>query len=86
VLDEGSSVHISTWPTFDPALAAEDTVTLVIQVDGKVRDRIEVAADIGEDEALSRARASEGVRAALGDRTVTREIVRAPKLVNLVTR
>jgi leucyl-tRNA synthetase len=85
VLGEGSSVHASTWPAFDPALAAEDTVTMVVQVDGKVRDRIEVAADIGEDDALGLARASEGVRTALGDRIVTREIVRAPKLVNLVT-
>ena len=57
VLGEGSSVHVSSWPAFDAALAAEDTVTMVVQVNGKVRDRIEVAAGIDEGEALSLARA-----------------------------
>jgi leucyl-tRNA synthetase len=84
VIGEGSSVHVSSWPAFDPALAAEDTVTLVVQVNGKVRDRIEVAAGIEEGEALSLARASESVTRAIGDGTVVKEIVRAPKLVNLV--
>ena len=46
VLGEASSVHMSAWPGFDPALAATDTVTLVVQVNGKVRDRIEVDAAI----------------------------------------
>ena len=84
VIGEGSSVHVSSWPAFDPALAAEDTVTMVVQVNGKVRDRIEVAAGIDEDEALSLARASESVTRAIGDSTVVKEIVRAPKLVNVV--
>ncbi len=77
VLGEGSSVHVSTWPGFDPSLAAEDTVTLVVQVDGKVRDTIEVPAAIEEAAALELARGSERVRAAIGDREVVREIARA---------
>ena len=84
VLGERSSVHVSSWPAFDPALAAEDTVTMVVQVNGKVRDRIEVAVGIDEGEALSLARASESVMRAIGDGEVVKEIVRAPKLVNLV--
>ena len=84
VIGEGSSVHVSSWPAFDPALAAEDTVTMVVQVNGKVRDRIEVAAGIDEGDALSLARASESVARAIGDGQVVKEIVRAPKLVNLV--
>ncbi|HSL12594.1 MAG TPA: leucine--tRNA ligase [Actinomycetota bacterium] len=85
VLGEGASVHTSTWPTFDPSLTTENTVTMVIQVDGKVRDKVEVAADIDEAAALDIARASERATAAVGDRRVAKEIVRAPKLVNLVT-
>jgi leucyl-tRNA synthetase len=84
VLGEGSSVHVSSWPTYDPALAADDTVTMVVQVNGKVRDKIEVAAGIGEDDAESIARGSERVARALDGREVTKTIVRAPKLVNLV--
>ncbi len=67
----------------DPALLVEDTVTCVVQVRGKVRDRFEVPADISEDDLRELALASEKVQAAAPDgiRTV---IVRAPKLVNVV--
>jgi leucyl-tRNA synthetase len=85
VLGNGSSVHVSSWPTYDPSLAAEDTVTLIVQVDGKVRDKIEVPADADEERCLELARGSESVRRTVGDRVVAREIVRAPKLVNVVT-
>ena len=59
---------------------------MVVQVDGKVRDKIEVAADIDEAAALELARASAKARRAIGGREVVKEIVRAPRLVNLVTR
>ena len=60
VLGNGSSVHVSSWPSYDPSLAAEDTVTLIVQVDGKVRDKIEVSADASEDLCLERARSVRG--------------------------
>ncbi|MDP9329008.1 MAG: leucine--tRNA ligase [Actinomycetota bacterium] len=86
VLGNPDSVHRQSWPTFDPSLVVEDTVTLVIQVNGKVRDRVEVSADIDEATALELARASENARRAIGDGRVVKEIVRAPKLVNLVAQ
>ena len=75
-----SLVH-EAFPVADPALLVEDTVTCVVQVRGKVRDRFEVPADISEDDLRELALASEKVQAAAPDgiRTV---IVRAPKLVN----
>ena len=79
-------MHVSTWPTFDPALVVEDTVTMVVQVDGKVRDKLEVATDIDEAAALELARASANAQRAIGDREVVKEIVRVPRLVNIVTR
>jgi len=45
------SVHTQSWPEYDPAKAAEDTLQLVVLVNGKVRDRVEVSADVGEEEA-----------------------------------
>ena len=77
-----SLVH-EAFPVADPALLVEDTVTCVVQVRGKVRDRFEVPADISEDDLRELALASEKVQAAAPDgiRTV---IVRAPKLVNVV--
>ena len=58
----------------------------MVQVDGKVRAKLEVAADIGEAAALEAARAADGVVRALDGRTVHKEIVRAPRLVNFVTK
>ena len=83
-LGHDSSVHLAAWPSFDPSLAAEDTVTLVVQVNGKVRDKLEVAASISEAEAESAARASAGAQRALDGRDIVRVIVRAPRLVNFV--
>jgi leucyl-tRNA synthetase len=85
VLGNGSSVHVASWPSFNPSLAAEDTVTLVVQVDGKVRDRIEVPADASDERCREAALGSENARRALAGRPVRTVIVRAPRLVNLVT-
>ena len=83
-LGEATSVHVSPWPSFDPSVAKEDRVTLVVQVDGKVRDKIEVDAEVGEDAIRELALASENARRAIGEREVQRVIVRPPKLVNIV--
>jgi leucyl-tRNA synthetase len=85
-LGEPASVHISSWPTFDPALTVEDTVTMVFQVDGRLRDKAQVPADIDEQGALELVRASRKVQAAIDGREVVKEIVRIPKLVNVVTK
>ncbi|MEX1208628.1 MAG: leucine--tRNA ligase [Acidimicrobiia bacterium] len=78
------SIGLSPWPEFDEALAAEETVTMVVQVNGKVRDRIEVPAAIGEDAARELALGSEKVQALLGGAEPRRVIVRPPNLVNVV--
>ncbi|MBA3764455.1 MAG: class I tRNA ligase family protein, partial [Actinobacteria bacterium] len=85
-LGESASVHRSAWPSFDTAFVVENTVTMIFQVDGKLRDKAEVPADIDDDLALSLAHGSVKVAAAIGDREVVKQIVRAPKLVNLVTK
>ena len=60
------SVHLQRWPTFDPELIRQDTVTMVVQVNGKVRDRIDVDAGISEGDAEAAALASAKVIEALG--------------------
>jgi len=84
-LGNGTSVHVSSWPAFDPDLAREDRVTMVVQVDGKVRDRIEVDAGATEDACRELALASEKARRFLEGREVRQVVVRAPRLVNIVT-
>ena len=83
-VDAGDSVHDTTWPTADPALLVQESVTCVVQVQGKVRERLEVAPDIAEDELRALALASDGVVKALAGREVRTVVVRAPKLVNVV--
>ncbi|MGH9090394.1 MAG: leucine--tRNA ligase [Acidimicrobiales bacterium] len=77
-------VHAQAWPPFDPALAAEETVTLVVQVNGKVRDRLEVDPSIDEESARDAALASPKVRHAVDGREPRRVVVRPPRLVNVV--
>jgi leucyl-tRNA synthetase len=72
------------FPAADPALLVVDQVTAVLQVSGKVRDRIEVPPSITEDELRARALASDAVQKALDGREVRTVVVRAPKLVNVV--
>jgi leucyl-tRNA synthetase len=83
---EGGRVWEDPWPVANPALLVSDTVTLVVQVNGKLRDRIEAAADAPEAELLALARESEKVRRHLDGKDVVKEIVVPGKLVNLVVR
>jgi leucyl-tRNA synthetase len=80
----GDSVHDATWPTADPALLVDDTVTCVVQVAGKVRDKLEVPPSISEDELRELALASTKVQDSLAGRELRTVVVRAPKLVNIV--
>jgi leucyl-tRNA synthetase len=83
---EGGRIWEVPWPQADPELLASDTVTLVVQVNGKLRDRIEAAADTPEAELLALARESEKVRRHLDGKEVVKEVVVPGKLVNLVVR
>jgi len=83
---EGGRVWERPWPQAAPELLSADTVTLVVQVNGKLRDRIEAAADAPESELLALARESEKVRRHLDAKEVVKEVVVPGKLVNLVVR
>jgi leucyl-tRNA synthetase len=84
LLGRGGSVATAGWPSADPGLLVQDLVTCVVQVGGKVRDRLEVPPGIAEDELRDLALAAPGVSRALAGRGVRTVIVRAPKLVNVV--
>ncbi|HEY0616905.1 MAG TPA: leucine--tRNA ligase, partial [Kribbella sp.] len=72
------------WPKVDPALLVQDSVTCVVQIAGKVKERLEVSPDITEADLEQLALASEAVQTALDGRGIRKVIVRAPKLVNIV--
>jgi leucyl-tRNA synthetase len=72
------------WPQADPALLVEDEVEIVVQVNGKLRDRLHVPAGMAEDELVARALASERVRAHLDGGEPRKTIVVPDRLVNIV--
>ncbi len=78
-------LHARPWPKFDASLVSEETVTMVVQVNGKVRDRLQVPVGIGEDDARAAALASSRVVEVLDGEAPSRVVVRAPRLVNVVT-
>jgi leucyl-tRNA synthetase len=78
------SIHNQAWPEYDPEKAKEEEITLVVQVNGKVRDRIVVPADIGEEQAKAIALGSEVVQRHLGDKEPRKVIVVPGRLVNIV--
>ena len=84
LLGHKPSVARATWPVADQALLTQEKVTCVVQVNGKVRDKLEVSPQIGADELRELALVAPGVVRTLGDQQVSRVIVRAPKLVSIV--
>ncbi|MEE9298277.1 MAG: leucine--tRNA ligase [Acidimicrobiia bacterium] len=81
---EGGLAHVP-WPEYDEDLAVEEMVVMIVQVDGKVRDRLEVPVDISEEDARAAALDSEKVAGHL-EGEPSRVIVRPPNLVNIVSR
>jgi leucyl-tRNA synthetase len=78
------TVARAPWPVVDEALLVQESVTAVVQIQGKVRARLEVSPGISEEDLEAAALADETVRRALDGRPVRKVIVRAPKLVNIV--
>jgi len=83
-LGHDPTVALAGWPTADPALLVQDSVTAVVQVAGKVRARLEVAPDIAQEALRELALADPAVVRALGDRPVRTVVLRPPRLVNVV--
>jgi leucyl-tRNA synthetase len=78
------SVHLQTWPAWDEAHAREEEITLVVQVNGKVRDRIQAPADITEAAATELALASAAVQKHLEGKAPKLVKYVAGKLINVV--
>ena len=75
---------MGTSPTADPSLIVDDTVTMVVQIQGKVRGKLEVPADITEEDALAAALADDAVQRSLAGREIIKVIARLPKMLSLV--
>jgi leucyl-tRNA synthetase len=83
-LGHQESLAYAPWPAFDEAKLKTDTITLAVQVSGKMRGTIEVAPDISEADAIAAAKNADTVRKFLEGKTIRREIYVAGRLVNIV--
>ncbi len=81
-----ASVHDTEWPTYDEAMTKDETFTLVVQINGKVRDRVEVPTGISEVEVRQAAVSSPKVIPLIGENTIQKFIYIPGKLVNIVVR
>ncbi|MCX6485663.1 MAG: leucine--tRNA ligase [Rhodoluna sp.] len=86
VLGHQPGVALAGLPTADESLLVENSIVAIFQVDGKLRDKFEVATNITPEELREKAFASEAVKRAIGDREIANVIVREPKLVSIATK
>ena len=84
ILGHKPAVALAGWPKVDPKLLEEDAVTAILQINGKIKDRIEVAPDISDADLEKLAMANPEIAAAIAGQTINKIITRAPKLVNIV--
>jgi leucyl-tRNA synthetase len=80
------SVHLQEWPSFDEELIREETVELVVQINGKVRDRLIVSTSISEEDAISKAMALPRVQEFTGGKEPVKVIYVPGRLLNIVVR
>jgi len=83
-LGHDGSIHMSEWPTWDEALLVEETVTVVIQVNGRVRGQINIAPDATQVEVVEAAKANEKVAGYLADHPIKKTIYVPKKLISFV--
>ena len=86
VLGHNDTVAYEPWPTYDESKTVDDTVEVVVQVNGKVKAKIEIALDADKDTALAAAKADERIAELVEGKTVVKEIVVPNKIVNIVVR
>ncbi len=86
MLGEKGSLLRAPWPKYDPALAKEEEIEIPVQVNGKLRGRVLVPADVGESLVVERALADEKVKTAIAGKTISKKIYVPEKLLNLVVR
>ncbi len=82
----GGRLNQAKWPVFDEAKCVEDTVEIVVQVNGKIKARLNIPANISEQDALILAKGQEFVKSVINDKTIIKELYVPKKLVNIVVK
>jgi leucyl-tRNA synthetase len=86
ILGHEPGVALAGLPVADESLLVENSIVAIVQVDGKLRDKFEVATNVSADELKEKALSSDAIKRAIGDREIVNIIVREPKLVSIATK
>ena len=84
--DYGGQIAGASWPVYDPAKCVEDTVEIAVQINGKIRTRLVIAASAEGADVLAQAKADEKIAPALEGKQLVKELYVSGKLVNLVVK
>lgn len=82
----GGELNAQQWPSYDEAKCVDQTIQIVVQINGKVRAKLDVPAEISQEEALDAAKADARVQELIADKAIVKEIYVKGKLVNLVVK
>jgi len=85
-LSHSTSVHVDTWPDYDEKYLISETMTIVVQINGKVRTQLELPADAGEEAVRTAAKANEKVQTHLAGKEIVKTIYVPEKILNLVVK
>ncbi|WP_018247817.1 leucine--tRNA ligase [Orenia marismortui] len=80
------SIHLQSWPSYDEEATKKDEITIVVQINGKVRDKVEVSADIDKESLKAVVKEQEKVQEYLEGKEIIKEIVVPKRLVNIVVK
>ena len=86
LLGHDNTIAYESWPTYDEAKTADDTVEVVLQINGKLRGKISIAVDTPAAEAIALAKADERIASAIEGKTIVKEIYVPGKIVNIVVK
>ncbi|MBE6868450.1 MAG: leucine--tRNA ligase [Ruminococcus albus] len=86
IMGHDDTIAFEKWPTYDEAQLVEDTVEIVVQVNGKIKTKLNIAKDEDKDSVLAKAKADENVAKVIEGKNVVKEIVVPNKLVNIVVK
>ncbi len=86
MMNFGGMVCEQEWPSYDEAKCTEDTVEIAVQINGKVRARLRIAANLAKDDVFAAVKADEKVAAEIAGKNIVKEIYVPGKLVNIVAK
>ena len=86
ILGHESTIAYESWPTYDESKTADDSVEVVLQINGKLRGTIMLPVDCPKDDAIAAAKADERIAGAIEGKTIVKEIAVPNKIVNIVVR